>query len=161
MVQCNHRLHAVFLVDQDLSGQTGDISVIRTAADSAVSSQIQPAAYSAKAVVSPEVEQAAGQFGRVVVQCSERVGNSAKAARKKAYKKRKKEAAALAAKVAAFEKQQATRDGANNNEEDEEEVGFSYSISYFSWAVSDSDESDQEEEDKVIAVTLPLKNMRL
>ena len=75
MVQCNHRLHAVFLVDQDLSGQTGDISVIRTAADSAVSSQIQPAAYSAKAVVSPEVEQAAGQFGRVVVQCSERVGN--------------------------------------------------------------------------------------
>ena len=75
MVQCNHRLHAVFLVDQDLSGQTGDISVIRTAADPAVSSQIQPAAYSAKAVVSPEVEQAAGQFGRVVVQCSERVGN--------------------------------------------------------------------------------------
>jgi len=164
VVQCNHRLHAVFLVDQDLSGQTGDISVIRTAADPAVSSQIQPAAYSAKAVVSPEVEQAAGQFGRVVVQCSERVGNSAKAARKKAYKKRKKEAAAaLAAKVAAFEKQQTTKDGANNNnnEEDEEEVGFSYSISYFSWAVSDSDESDQEEDDKVIAVTLPLKNMRL
>ena len=68
-------LHAVFLVDQDLSGQTGDISVIRPA----VSSQIQPplaaAAYSAKAVVSPEAEQAAGQFGRVVVQCSERVGN--------------------------------------------------------------------------------------
>ena len=70
----------------------------------------------------------------------------------------------MAAKVAAFEKQQTTRDGANNNnnnEEDEEEVGFSYSISYFSWAVSDSDESDQEEDDKVIAVTLPLKNMRL
>ena len=68
----------------------------------------------------------------------------------------------MAAKVAASEKQQTTRDGANNNnEEDEEEVGFSYSISYFSWAVSDSDESDQEEDDKVIAVTLPLKNMRL
>ena len=48
-----------------------------------------------------------------------------------------------------------------DDELDQKDVKVKYSIDYFSWAVSDSDESDQEEDDKVIAVTLPLKNMRL
>ena len=108
-------------------------------------------------------EQSAGQFGRVVVQCSERVAKSAKAekkaVKKKAYKKRK---AAEKAAAAAIRHQQAARrhHQAAADGEDEEEVGFSYSVSYFNWAVSDS-ESEDSEEGSVRNVTLPLKHLQL
>lgn len=136
----------VFLADKDKSGPTGD-------------SEHSAAAATATAVTAGDSEQSAGQFGRVVVQCSERVAKSAKAekkaVKKKAYKKRKA-AEKAAAKAARHHQAAAAADG----EEDEEEVGFSYSVSYFNWAVSDS-ESEDSEEGSVRNVTLPLKHLQL
>ena len=136
----------VFLADKDKSGPTGDSEHSAAAAATATA---------AVTTAGGDSEQSAGQFGRVVVQCSERVAKSAKAekkaVKKKAYKKRK--AAEKAAAKAARHHQAAA-------DEDEEEVGFSYSVSYFNWAVSDS-ESEDSEEGSVKNVTLPLKHLQL
>ena len=41
-----------------------------------------------------------------------------------------------------------------------DELQFSYSVSYFSWAVSSSEDEDEDEEE-VRNVTLPLKNLKI
>ena len=146
--------HVVFLVDKDLCAPTGD-----SEKECARLTQVDRDSCEQMRSCTP-CEQAAGQFGRVVVQCSERVAKSTKAAKKavkkKAYKKRK---AAEAAKARALANGQPWPPAfkSENGEDEEEEVSFSYSVSYFNWAVSDS-ESDS---DDVTNVTLPLKNLQL
>ena len=46
-----------------------------------------------------------------------------------------------------------------------DKVKFSYSVSYFNWAVSDSEEDDDDEvtieEDEVVNVVLPLRGLKI
>ena len=88
--------------------------------------------------------------------------------RQKLLRKRFEEQKNLAAEKAAEKSRQIAPDDCD--ELDQEDVKVKYSIVYFNWAVSDSEDSDSEDPDKTgngnekkihRNITLPLRKMRL